>query len=96
MEKNVFNQNQIEKIRFLQRLVRSFYVRRQFEQVRKEYLQTLSEIEGEPFVEEEKPLSNQIEVEVEAETIVEKEKLSTSKISNLNENSNVCFSFVFF
>ena len=35
----------------LQRLIRSFYVRRQFEQVRKEYLQTLSEIEGEMIIE---------------------------------------------
>ena len=56
MEKKVYHQNQLEKIHFLQRLIRSFYVRRQFEHVRKEYLQTLSEIEGEPIVEkEEKP-----------------------------------------
>ena len=53
MEKKVYNQNQLEKIHFLQRLIRSFYVRRQFEHVRKEYLQTLSEIEGEPIVEKE-------------------------------------------
>jgi len=39
--------NRIEKILLLQRLIRSYYVRRQFEQVRKEYLQTLSDIEGE-------------------------------------------------
>jgi hypothetical protein len=39
--------NQIEKILLLQRLIRSFYVRRQFEQVRKEYLKTLRDIEGE-------------------------------------------------
>jgi len=38
--------NQIEKILLLQRLIRSYYVRRQFEQVRKEYLKTLSDIEG--------------------------------------------------
>jgi hypothetical protein len=36
-----------EKILLLQRLIRSFYVRRQFEQVRKEYLKTLNDIEGE-------------------------------------------------
>ncbi len=41
------NDEQIEKILFLQRLIRSFYVRRQFEQVRKEYLKTLNDIEGE-------------------------------------------------
>jgi hypothetical protein len=39
--------NRIEKILLLQRLIRSYYVRRQFEQVRKEYLKTLSDIEGE-------------------------------------------------
>lgn len=39
--------NQIDKILLLQRLIRSFYVRRQFEQVRQEYLKTLSDIEGE-------------------------------------------------
>jgi hypothetical protein len=38
--------NQIEKILLLQRLIRSYYVRRQFEQVRKEYLKTLNDIEG--------------------------------------------------
>ena len=41
------NDHRIEQILFLQRLIRSFYVRRQFEQVRKEYLKTLSDIEGE-------------------------------------------------
>jgi hypothetical protein len=41
------NDNRIEKILLLQRLIRSYYVRRQFEQVRKEYLKTLSDIEGE-------------------------------------------------
>jgi hypothetical protein len=41
------NDHRIEKILFLQRLIRSFYVRRQFEQVRKEYLKTLNDIEGE-------------------------------------------------
>jgi hypothetical protein len=41
------NDRRIEKILFLQRLIRSFYVRRQFEQVRKEYLKTLNDIEGE-------------------------------------------------
>jgi len=39
--------SRIEKILLLQRLIRSYYVRRQFEQVRKEYLKTLSDIEGE-------------------------------------------------
>jgi hypothetical protein len=38
--------NRIDKILLLQRLIRSYYVRRQFEQVRKEYLKTLSDIEG--------------------------------------------------
>ncbi|CAF4102864.1 unnamed protein product, partial [Adineta steineri] len=37
----------IEKILLLQRLIRLFHVRRQFERVRKEYLKTLSDIEGE-------------------------------------------------
>ncbi|UJR25896.1 hypothetical protein I4U23_007244 [Adineta vaga] len=37
----------IEKILLLQRLIRSYYVRRQFEHVRKEYLKTLADIEGE-------------------------------------------------
>jgi len=41
------NDRRIEKILLLQRLIRSFYVRRQFEQVRKEYLKTLNDIEGE-------------------------------------------------
>ena len=36
----------MEKILLLQRVIRSFYVRRQFEQVRQEYLQTLRDIEG--------------------------------------------------
>lgn len=40
-----------KKILLLQRLTRSFYVRRQIEQVRKDYLRTLSEIEGLPCVE---------------------------------------------
>lgn len=40
-------ENNIDKILLLQRLIRSFYVRRQFEQVREEYLKTLSDIEGE-------------------------------------------------
>ena len=35
-----------EKIFLLQRLIRSHYVRRQFEQVRQDYLQTLNDIEG--------------------------------------------------
>jgi hypothetical protein len=39
-----------DKILLLQRLIRSFYVRRQFEQVRKEYLKTLSDIEGEIII----------------------------------------------
>ncbi|CAF0800489.1 unnamed protein product [Rotaria sp. Silwood1] len=39
--------NRIGKILFLQRLIRSHYVRRQFQQVRNEYLKTLSDIEGE-------------------------------------------------
>jgi hypothetical protein len=43
--------NRIEKILLLQRLIRSYYVRRQFEQVRKEYLKTLSDIEGEISIE---------------------------------------------
>jgi hypothetical protein len=52
MENKIFfiqNQedNRIEKILLLQRLIRSHYVRRQFEQVRNEYLKTLSDIEGE-------------------------------------------------
>jgi len=42
--------SRLEKILFLQRLIRSFYVRRQFENVRNEYLKTLSDIEGETFV----------------------------------------------
>lgn len=37
----------MEKILFLQRIIRSFYVRRQFEHVRQEYLRTLRDIEGE-------------------------------------------------
>ena len=39
--------NRRDKILLLQRLIRSYYVRQQFEQVRKEYLKTLSDIEGE-------------------------------------------------
>ena len=39
------------KVLLLQRLIRSFYVRRQFEQVRQEYLNTLSEIEGATLIE---------------------------------------------
>ena len=39
--------NRLDKILLLQRLIRAYYVRRQFEQVRKEYLKTLSDIEGE-------------------------------------------------
>jgi hypothetical protein len=38
--------HRLDKILLLQRLIRSYYVRRQFEQVRKEYLKTLSDIEG--------------------------------------------------
>lgn len=40
----------LEKILLLQRLIRSFYVRRQFEQVRQDYLKTLSDIEGDVVV----------------------------------------------
>jgi hypothetical protein len=52
MENKIFfiqnqDDNRIEKILLLQRLIRSHYVRRQFEQVRNEYLKTLSDIEGE-------------------------------------------------
>ena len=39
-----------EKLLLLQRLIRSHYVRRQFEQVRQDYLQTLSDIEGTTMV----------------------------------------------
>ncbi|CAF2718502.1 unnamed protein product [Rotaria sp. Silwood2] len=39
--------NRIAKILLLQRLIRSHYVRRQFQQVRNEYLKTISDIEGE-------------------------------------------------
>ena len=38
--------DRLTKILLLQRIIRSFYVRRQLELVRKEYLQTLSDIEG--------------------------------------------------
>ena len=37
----------MENILLLQRVIRSFYVRRQFEHVRQDYLQTLRDIEGE-------------------------------------------------
>lgn len=41
------DQRRMENILLLQRVIRSFYVRRQFEHVRKDYLQTLRDIEGE-------------------------------------------------
>lgn len=40
----------MQKILLLQRIIRSYYVRRQFQQVRNEYLKTLSEIEGEVVI----------------------------------------------
>lgn len=40
----------MENILLLQRVIRSFYVRRQFEQVRQDYLQTLRDIEGETAI----------------------------------------------
>ena len=39
--------SEIEKIVLLQRLIRSYYVRRQFQQVKQEYLKTISDIDGE-------------------------------------------------
>jgi hypothetical protein len=47
MDRIIYDDHQIEKLLLLQRLIRSYYVRRQFEEVRKEYLKTLSDIEGE-------------------------------------------------
>ncbi|CAF0992804.1 unnamed protein product [Rotaria magnacalcarata] len=56
MEKEMFlrevlhdrqDDDKIQKILLLQRLIRAYYVRRQFQQVRTEYLKTLSDIEGE-------------------------------------------------
>lgn len=56
MEKDIFitqnfhtnpDDQRMQKILLLQRLIRSYYVRRQFEDVRKEYLKTLTDIEGE-------------------------------------------------
>lgn len=55
------NDHQLEKVLLLQRLIRSFYVRRQFEQVRQEYLQTLSEIEGETLIKPVEPTPKPIE-----------------------------------
>ncbi|CAF1204805.1 unnamed protein product [Adineta ricciae] len=70
MEKDVFitqafhtnpDDQRMEKILLLQRLIRSYYVRRQFEDVRKEYLKTLTDIEGEMAI---KPVeSHPIKVE---------------------------------
>ena len=70
MEKDIFitqgfhtnpDDQHMEKILLLQRLIRSYYVRRQFENVRKEYLKTLTDIEGEMAI---KPVeSHPIKVE---------------------------------
>lgn len=44
------NDKRLEKILLLQRQIRSYYVRRQFQQVRNEYLKTISEIEGDAVI----------------------------------------------
>ncbi len=41
------DERRLEKILLLQRLIRSHYVRRQFQQVRNEYFKTMQDIEGE-------------------------------------------------